>query len=309
MESHQELSGRTYQIVGVAQIAEQTSAFLKWLSSPIKDCLTETFMTNNGSFIIRNKERGYNNIHSQILPSGANPVAKHSTYLAGHPDAYLVRHSSFNFHEYQDGIDGFGKIRCFGDEIFSPNGCGYNMHPHHNFCIMSFVLDGTLTHINTAGKNGMVDALNKDDFYIFNTGSGGKHSELNISTLNELNAIYIWVIPDKLYSPTAYHRSHYDPNKNINKIISLIGNNIEDALPIEQDFKVSRLTSENNKNYQYETKSEYHGLYIFVIDGSIEIEKNVLERRDSMGFYGGVSTINFSAKSEKTDILIVETVM
>ena len=48
----------------------------------------------------------------------------------------------------------------FGEEVFTPGGTGYNMHPHHNFIIMAFVARGTLTHINTIGK---VDELVRGD--------------------------------------------------------------------------------------------------------------------------------------------------
>lgn len=262
-------------------------------------------MTGSSSFIIRSHERGYNKILSQMLPSGASSdVPIHSTYLAGHPDTFLKRYSSFNFHEYQQGMEGFGKIKVFGDEIFSPNGCGYNMHPHHNFIIMAFVLEGELTHINTIGST--IDVLKPGDYYIFSAGSGGKHCELNIDSKNELNVIYVWILPDKLYSVPTYFRNHFDPKNNT--IVPLIGNHIEGALPVEQDFKVSRLVSDKDKAYTYEPTSEYHGMYFFVVEGSIDIEQNILDKRDSMGIHG-VNKIEFHARADKTDIIIVETAM
>jgi len=84
-------------------------------------------------------------------------VGLNASYVAGHPDGVITRHSSFNFHEYQSGIPGLGVMKVFGDETFTPNGTGYNMHPHHNFIIMAFVAGGALTHINTIGK---IDELN-----------------------------------------------------------------------------------------------------------------------------------------------------
>ena len=112
-------------------------------------------------FVLRAAERGF----SRLVSTGVN-----ATYVAGHPDGVITRHSSFNFHEYQSGIAGFGCIRVFGDEVFSPGGTGYNMHPHHNFIIMAFVLGGALTHINTIGK---VDELKANDYYVFSAGAGG----------------------------------------------------------------------------------------------------------------------------------------
>jgi len=94
-------------------------------------------------FILRAGERGY----SYLPAAGLN-----ASYVAGHPDGVITRHSSFNFHEYQSGIPGLGVMKVFGDETFTPNGTGYNMHPHHNFIIMAFVASGALTHINTIGK-------------------------------------------------------------------------------------------------------------------------------------------------------------
>jgi quercetin 2,3-dioxygenase len=129
-------------------------------------------------FVLRAGERGYNR-----LPS----VGPNASYVAGHPDGVITRHSSFNFHEYQSGIAGLGAMKVFGDEVFTPNGTGYNMHPHHNFIIMAFVLAGALTHINTIGK---IDELKRDDYYVFSAGSGGKHSELNIGD-GDMNAIYV----------------------------------------------------------------------------------------------------------------------
>ena len=101
----------------------------------------------SNSFIIRNAERG----HDMIKSDGSR-----ASYIAGHPDGFVTRASSFNFNQYQSGRPGFGPVRVFGDEIFHGAGCGYNMHPHHNFVICAFIFEGELTHINTAG-GGMVD--------------------------------------------------------------------------------------------------------------------------------------------------------
>ena len=102
------------------------------------------------SFILRAADRG----HGRYVSTGPN-----ASYIAGHPDAVLTRQSSFNFHEYQSGRPGFGSVRVFGDEVFSGAGCGYNMHPHHDFAICAFVLKGELTHINSIAPGGTRQGL------------------------------------------------------------------------------------------------------------------------------------------------------
>src|ERR1700733_3076688 len=139
----------------------------------------------SNSFVLRDRERG----HDLIRSDGSR-----ASYIASHPDGFVTRASSFNFNSYQSGRPGFGPIRVFGDEVFSGSGCGYNMHPHHNFLIAAFVLQGELTHINTVGN---VDQLHQGDYYVFSAGSGGKHAELSISG-EDMHAIYIWFLPNQL---------------------------------------------------------------------------------------------------------------
>jgi hypothetical protein len=242
-------------------------------------------------FVLRADERGY-----ASLPS----TGPNGSYVAGHPDGAITRHSSFNFHEYQAGIPGFGAMKVFGDEVFTPGGTGYNMHPHHNFIIMAFVLGGALTHINTIGK---VDELRKDDYYVFSAGSGGKHSELNIGD-RPLNVIYVWVLPGQLLMPPSYLRNRFDAKASANKITCLVGDE-PGALPIGQAFKISRLVSEAGRSHSYRPAMG-NGFYAFVLEGEAEISANRLARRDSIALEGE-GQIEIGTRTTSTDMLLVET--
>ncbi|MBZ9939224.1 pirin family protein [Mesorhizobium sp. BR1-1-16] len=248
------------------------------------------------SFIIRNEERG----HDLIKSDGSR-----SSYIAGHPDGFVTRASSFNFHEYQGGRPGFGTIRVFGDEVFHGAGCGYNMHPHHNFAICAFVFGGQLTHVNTAGE-GMVDQLRAGDYYVFSAGSGGKHSELSITT-EDMQAIYLWVLPEQLYLPPSYHRGHFDFRRRRNELVQLVGN-ADGALPIPQDLRVSRLIADKGRTFRYAPRTLGHGTYVFVREGRIGCSGTELGHRDSMGL-SSVDGFDIEIIDDDSDILIVETVM
>ncbi|HUC10538.1 MAG TPA: pirin family protein [Stellaceae bacterium] len=251
-------------------------------------------MMTGSYFVLRASERGYDRLAS----TGPN-----ASYVAGHPDAFITRHSSFNFHEYQSGRAGFGKIRVFGDEVFSRPGCGYNMHPHHNFLIAAFILKGSLTHINTMGR---IDVLGPGDYYLASFGSGGKHCELNLET-EDMNAIYLWVVPDRLMLPPTYARSHFDADATRNRITTLIGNH-QGALPIPQDLKVSRLVSDRAQTRIYLPTSPAHGVYTFVLEGKIGCDGATLERRDSIGIWDA-DRFTIETAAEAADVLFVETIM
>jgi len=248
------------------------------------------------SFVLRAKERG----HDLIRSDGTR-----SSYIAGHPDGFITRESSFNFHEYQSGRPGFGPMRVFGDEVFHGAGCGYNMHPHHNFAICAFVLQGELTHINTAG-GGMVDRLRSGDYYVFSAGSGGKHCELSI-TGEDSNIIYIWFIPGQLYLPPSYHRDHFDFRARRDRIEQLVGE-ADGALPIPNDIRVSRLITDAGGKHTYKPRSSSHGIYVFVLEGRLRCGDTLLGRRDSAGIWG-VDEIECLTTADATDVLFVEVMM
>jgi len=241
-------------------------------------------------FVLRAGERGF----SRLVSTGIN-----ATYVAGHPDGVITRYSSFNFHEYQSGIAGFGSIRVFGDEVFSSGGTGYNMHPHHNFIICAFVLGGALTHVNTIGK---VDELRAGDYYVFSAGSGGKHTELNIGQ-EDLHVIYLWVLPDRLLGPPSYLRGRFDAEANVDRFACLIGNE-PGALPIGQALKVTRLVTTRSGTPVYRA-SPARGVYVFVVEGEARIADTVLGARDSMALTGE-DRIEITARSG-SDLLLVET--
>ena len=243
-------------------------------------------------FVLRAGERGF----SRLVSTGVN-----ATYVAGHPDGVITRHSSFNFHDYQSGIAGFGHIRVFGDEVFSPGGTGYNMHPHHNFIIAAFVLDGALTHVNTIGK---VDELRAGDYYVFSAGTGGKHAELNIGQEN-LSVIYLWMLPSQLLAPPSYVRGHFDARAGVNRFVCLVGNE-PGALPVGQAVKVTRLVTGRSVTPVYRP-SPARGVYIFVLAGEAAIAGTVLGQRDSMALVGE-DRIEIAARSG-SDLLLVETAL
>lgn len=244
------------------------------------------------SFVLRAKERGFN----KFLSTGES-----SSYIAGHPEATLTRHSSFNFGPYQSGKRGFGRLRVFGDELFSGPGCGYNIHRHHNFIICAFVLEGQLTHINTVGN---IDQLSAGDYYAFTAGSGGKHCELNLRR-EDANIIYVWIMPDQLLLPPSYGRGRHEAVRDRNRIVPLVGN-ADGAVRVAQDIRIARLSSDRALTLDYVPAAPEHGVYAFVIDGEVRVDDTVLGRRDSIGAWGP-RPLRLRTGQDNADLLIIET--
>jgi quercetin 2,3-dioxygenase len=152
----------------------------------------------------------------------------------------------------------------------------------------------------------MVDQLRAGDFYVFSAGSGGKHSELSISD-EDMNAVYIWLMPGRLYLPPTYHRAHFDFRRRRNRIEQLVGD-ADGALPVPQDFRVSRLISDGGQSYSYTPRTPEYGVYVFMLEGAASCQGTALARRDSFGFWGA-EAVQIEAEADATDVLILETAM
>jgi redox-sensitive bicupin YhaK (pirin superfamily) len=246
----------------------------------------------NANFVLRAHARGFN----RFLSTGES-----SSYIGGHPDATLTRHSSFNFGPYQSGLRGFGRLRVFGDETFSGTGCGYNIHPHHNFIICAFVLKGQLTHVNTVGN---IDQLTEGDYYAFSAGSGGKHCELNLRH-EDANILYVWMLPDQLLLPPSYGRAHFDAIAGRNRLVPLVGN-ADGAIRVSQDVRISRLSADRALGLDYQPGAAEHGVYVFVVGGEARVNEETLQARDSAGIWGA-APVRIQTDAQGSDLLIIET--
>jgi quercetin 2,3-dioxygenase len=71
---------------------------------------------------------------------------------------------------------------------------GFDTHPHRDMEIVTWVLDGSLAHRDSAGNTGVVyPGLAQR----MSAGSGILHSEMNDSTTDPVRFVQMWVLPDE----------------------------------------------------------------------------------------------------------------
>ena len=112
----------------------------------------------------------------------------------------------FSFAEYYkpDNIK-FGALRVVNDDRFDPHG-GFGMHPHDNMEIISYVVDGQLTHRDNLGNG---SRLERGDVQYMSAGSGIMHSEYN-DTNEPLRFLQIWILPDEKNAEPNYGDHRFD---------------------------------------------------------------------------------------------------
>ncbi|WP_053404128.1 pirin family protein [Persicobacter sp. CCB-QB2] len=229
----------------------------------------------------------------------------HKATERGHANhGWLDAHHSFSFAQWYDPEKvHFGALRVLNDDIISP-GMGFGTHPHDNMEIVTIPLEGELKHKDSTGNE---EIIREGEVQIMSAGSGIYHSEFNPNHDQHTNLLQIWVFPEKRNIEPRYDQKIFDQEGRHNQWQTVVSPDGEGALWINQKayFNISNL--EKGKNLNYEFRNPEQGGYLFVIDGSIEINGQKLGKRDAVGIS---ETGQFEIKSlENSKLLLIEVPM
>jgi len=108
-------------------------------------------------------------------------------------------------------------------------------------------------------------------------GSGIMHSEYNHSKSAPAKFFQIWIEPKEEDIAPRHDKKAFSFEKNSLTLI-VSGKKDKHAMHIHQDAKISLGRYDASKSIRYSTNK---GLFIFVIEGSIEVNGEKLNRRDS----------------------------
>jgi quercetin 2,3-dioxygenase len=107
--------------------------------------------------------------------------------------SWLNSRHSFSFGDHYDpGNTHHGVLLVNNDDVVQPDG-GFDTHPHRDMEIVTWVLDGSLAHRDSAGNSGVVyPGLAQR----MSAGTGILHSEKNDSATEPVRFVQMWVLPD-----------------------------------------------------------------------------------------------------------------
>jgi redox-sensitive bicupin YhaK (pirin superfamily) len=107
--------------------------------------------------------------------------------------AWLDSHFHFSFAEYSNPANiQFGVLRVLNDDMVQP-GTGFDTHSHSNMEIISYVVQGELTHADSMGNQ---QTLTRGQVQYMSAGTGVSHSEHNLGK-DVLRFLQIWILPNK----------------------------------------------------------------------------------------------------------------
>lgn len=218
---------------------------------------------------------------------------------------WLVANHSFSFANYYNPERvHFGVLRVLNDDFVAP-GMGFGTHPHSNMEIITIPLSGELHHKDSMGNFG---AIMKGEIQVMSAGTGIQHSEFNGSEEKPVTLLQIWVIPRENGVKPRYDQLKIADNAVDNEFQQIVSPNPEDAgVWIHQDawFHLGKFDKGISQDYGF--KSKGNGLYVFVLNGEIEIEGQTLKTRDGLGLWD-LDSATVTANSD-SEFLLMEVPM
>jgi redox-sensitive bicupin YhaK (pirin superfamily) len=227
----------------------------------------------------------------------------HRAETRGHANhGWLNTYHTFSFANYRNPERmHFGVLRVLNDDVVTA-ARGFGKHPHDNMEIISIPLAGDLEHKDSMGTS---TVIKEGDVQIMSAGTGVFHSEFNKNADKSVNFLQIWMFPKRKNVTPRYDQLTLDKSKMKNKFQQILSPNSEDeGMWTHQDawFSLGEFEVGNETNYVLNKKG--NGVYMFVIEGSVKVENNILNKRDGMGVTD-VDELSMTTK-EKSKILLME---
>jgi quercetin 2,3-dioxygenase len=226
----------------------------------------------------------------------------HRSESRGHADyGWLKTNYTFSFANYYNPERiHFGALRVLNDDWVNA-GQGFGRHPHDNMEIVTIPLEGELEHKDSMGNTFQI---RKNDVQIMSAGTGIFHSEYNRNPDKPVRLLQIWVFPEEKNIKPRYDQRTFDPEQRKNNWQRIVSPDEPDAVWINQKAYFSMISLDENMETEYFLRDKKNGVYIFVINGKLNLPEIELNTRDGLGIWD-VESVPVSA-SVKAEILVME---
>lgn len=198
----------------------------------------------------------------------------------------------------------FGALRVLNDDTVE-GGMGFGKHPHDNMEIISIPLEGGLKHQDSMNN---VAVISNGDIQVMSAGTGIFHTEHNQDPNKTVKFLQIWVYPNKINVEPRYDQLTLNKDDRHNKLQQILSPNPNDAgVWIYQNAWFHLGNFDAGTSTEYKLKAAGNGVYAFILNGSVEIDGQVLNTRDGFGIW---DTEQFNIKAiTDAEFLLMEVPM
>lgn len=235
---------------------------------------------------------------TRLFPKSQRGTADHG---------WLQANFSFSFGNYYNpDVVQFGMLRVLNDDTIA-EGMGFGTHPHDNMEIITIPLEGGLTHRDSMGSHATVRF---GEVQVMSAGTGITHSEMNASETDRAKTLQLWIFPETENVVPRYDQKGFDLEASRNSLVNIVSpgdKNDGNALWIHQQAWLHLGVFDAGQTIDYKINAEGNGLYLFLIEGTLEINGQEVNERDA---YGAVEFDSLEIKTKSAaKILTIEVPM
>ena len=190
---------------------------------------------------------------------------------------WLDTYHTFSFADYWDPRNmSFGPLRVINEDRVAP-AMGFPTHPHRDMEILTYVLEGELSHKDSMGNG---STMRPGEVQRMSAGTGVRHSEFNSSETEALHLLQIWIIPDSDGFPPSYEQKDFPTAEKLNRLRLVASpDGADGSVTIHQDARVLASVLEEGKSVAYSPAQE-RKVWIQVARGSVLVNGKEMKQGD-----------------------------
>ena len=196
---------------------------------------------------------------------------------------WLDTRYTFSFADYYDPAHmGFRALRVINEDVVAP-GAGFPTHGHRDMEIVTYVLEGKLTHQDSLGHT--ADIL-PGDVQRMSAGKGILHSEFNRTLHDRVHLLQIWIEPTEKGLRPSYEQKNFseaDKRGRLRLVASPDGR--EGSVTIHADAALSVGLFDGDERAEV-ALNPLRKVYVHVARGAIEVNGQALQAGDALKLEG-----------------------
>jgi redox-sensitive bicupin YhaK (pirin superfamily) len=188
---------------------------------------------------------------------------------------WLKTYHHFSFADYYDPNKmNYGPLRVVNDDIIAAH-TGFPKHPHRDMEIISYVVEGGLSHGDSMGNE---ETVYRGQVQYMSAGTGVYHSEYNHGD-EAVRLFQIWVMPDQKDHVPNYGDYRFEWADRINQWLHLVGKGA--PINIHQDVNFYVTYIEEGKSLNLEIGDDRQA-YVIAVEGDVRINELLLKEQDAL---------------------------
>ena len=214
---------------------------------------------------------------------------------------WLQTHWHFAFGDYRDPANvQWSKLRVFNDDVVQGGG-GFDLHPHRDMEIITYVLDGELAHQDSTGSRGVV---RPGEVQVMSAGKGIFHAEHNASSDKPVRLLQIWIQPRQTGNTPRWEQRQFGKDERAGRLLPVVsGGDVSGTLTIDQDATLYVSSLRSGEAVTHAVTNGRRHAYLFVTQGEVIVNGRDLTAGDQARIADEV-TLDIAATSDTEFVLI-----